>query len=292
MPISMTGYGRSRMVIGGMEITVEVRSINHRYFDFSIRMPRAYAYLEEKLKLLTQNYMSRGKVDLYVSIIKLDGQAVSVSINRPLLEGHLAALKQIVADYGVIDDISASTLAKNSDIFNVVREDEDADTVYAAVKTVADDALTQFAGMRKAEGERLTVDLLERLDGIEAMLPEIEAVSAKTVVDYRERITALVKELCGEIELDYTRLTTETGLFADRISITEELVRLRSHIEEMRSMLKAKGAMGRKMDFLLQEMNREINTIGSKCQRSEIAMTVVSVKSELEKIREQVQNLE
>ncbi len=292
MAKSMTGYGRHQAIVGDREIVVEVRSVNHRYFDFNCRVPRAYGFLEERLKNLTQNYVTRGKVDLYVSVAQVDGQPTEVHLNRPLLEGYLSALRQIIEEYGVKDDLSVSTLARNQEIFNVMRQDEDADEVWRTVESVAVTALTAYRAMRATEGERLSKDLLERLDAIEVTLPEIDAASAQSVVDQRERITTLLTELLGAAELDSGRVTTEVALYADRISVTEEVVRLQSHIREMRKLLSGDMVSGRKMDFLLQEMNREINTIGSKCQRSEISMLVVDNKAELEKIREQVQNLE
>ncbi|HWP80509.1 MAG TPA: YicC/YloC family endoribonuclease [Candidatus Acidoferrum sp.] len=292
MAKSMTGYGRHQAIVGNREIVVEVRSVNHRYFDFNCRVPRAYGFLEERLKTLTQGYVTRGKVELYVSVTGLDGQPTEVRLNRQLLEGYLFALRQIIEEYGVRDDLSVSTLAKNTEIFNVVRQDEDAEEVWRDVEGVAVAALTAYRDMRAAEGERLSKDLLERLCAIEATLPEIDAASARSVVDQRERVTALLAELLGAATVDSGRIATEVALYADRISVTEEVVRLASHIGEMRKLLYGDMVSGRKMDFLLQEMNREMNTIGSKCQRSEIAMLVVDNKAELEKIREQVQNLE
>ncbi|HWQ50487.1 MAG TPA: YicC/YloC family endoribonuclease [Terriglobales bacterium] len=292
MAKSMTGYGRHQAIVGNREIVVEVRSVNHRYFDFNCRVPRAYGFLEERLKTLTQGYVTRGKVELYVSVTGLDGQPTEVRLNRQLLEGYLFALRQIIEEYGVRDDLSVSTLAKNTEIFNVVRQDEDAEEVWRDVESVAARALTAYRDMRAAEGERLSKDLLERLSAIEATLPEIDAASARSVVDQRERVTALLAELLGAATVDSGRIATEVALYADRISVTEEVVRLASHIGEMRKLLYGDMVSGRKMDFLLQEMNREMNTIGSKCQRSEIAMLVVDNKAELEKIREQVQNLE
>jgi len=292
MAKSMTGYGRHQAIMGDREIVVEVRSVNHRYFDFNCRVPRAYGFLEERLKSLTQSFVTRGKVDLFVSVTQLDGQPIEVHLNRQLLEGYLLALRQIIEEYGVKDDLSVSTLARNPDIFNVMRQDEDAEEVWRDVEGVAVMALTAYRNMRAAEGERLSNDLLARLQSIEVTLPEIEAASVRSVADQRERITALLTELLGASEVDSGRVATEVALYADRISVTEEVVRLKSHIGEMRKLLSGDMVSGRKMDFLLQEMNREINTIGSKCQRSEIAMLVVDNKAELEKIREQVQNLE
>ena len=292
MANSMTGYGRHQGQYNGRDITVEIKAVNHRYFDFSCRIPRAYGFLEERLKKLVQADVSRGKVDVYVAITQLEGPDVSVSLNEPLLRSYLQALHQMTTDYGVRDDISVSVLAQNADLFQVVRQDEDAEALWNDVQQAARCALDAFLTMRAAEGERLTADLLARIDTILSTLPVIEEASLRTCEIYRENLTALLEELLGDLALDEGRLITEVALYADRINITEEVVRLRSHAAELKKLLQSSAPSGRKMDFLLQEMNREINTIGSKCQIKDISMLVVDNKAELEKIREQVQNLE
>ena len=292
MANSMTGYGRHQGLYHGRDITVEIKAVNHRYFDFSCRVPRAYGFLEVCLKKLVQKSVSRGKVDVYVAIAQVEGPDVSVALNDALLRSYLQALHRMSEDYGVRDDISVSVLAQNSELFQIVRQDEDAEALWADVELSARCALDAFLSMRAAEGERLTQDLLSRTDTILQTLPVIEQASLRTCEIYRENLTALLKELLGELPLDEARLITEVALYADRINITEEVVRLRSHIAELENLLRSSAPSGRKMDFLLQEMNREINTIGSKSQIKDISMLVVENKAELEKIREQVQNLE
>lgn len=292
MANSMTGYGRCQESLNGRVITVEIKAVNHRYFEFSCRVPRAYGFLEERLKKLVQASVSRGKVDVYVSITQSEGPDVSVSLNEPMLRSYLAALRRMSEEYGVTDDISVSLLARNTDLFQVLRQDEDAEEIWRDVSGTADRALDAFLAMRAAEGANLTQDLLARIDSIVDTLPQIEEASKRTCEVYRENLTSMLKELLGSVPLDEGRVITEVALYADRINVTEEVVRLRSHAAALAELLRLNAPSGRKMDFLLQEMNREINTIGSKSQIREIAMLVVENKAELEKIREQVQNLE
>jgi uncharacterized protein (TIGR00255 family) len=292
MANSMTGYGRCQESLNGRVITVEIKAVNHRYFEFSCRVPRAYGFLEERLKKLVQASVSRGKVDVYVSITQSEGPDVSVSLNEPMLRSYLAALRRMSEEYGVTDDISVSLLARNTDLFQVLRQDEDAEEIWRDVSGTAGRALDAFLAMRAEEGANLTQDLLARIDSIVATLPQIEEASRRTCEVYRENLTAMLKELLGSVPLDEGRVITEVALYADRINVTEEVVRLRSHAAALAELLRSNAPSGRKMDFLLQEMNREINTIGSKSQIREIAMLVVENKAELEKIREQVQNLE
>ena len=292
MANSMTGYGRCQESLNGRVITVEIKAVNHRYFEFSCRVPRAYGFLEERLKKLVQASVSRGKVDVYVSITQSEGPDVSVSLNEPMLRSYLAALRRMSEEYGVTDDISVSLLARNTDLFQVLRQDEDAEEIWRDVSGTADRALDAFLAMRAAEGANLTQDLLARIDSIVDTLPQIEEASKRTCEVYRENLMSMLKELLGSVPLDEGRVITEVALYADRINVTEEVVRLRSHAAALAELLRLNAPSGRKMDFLLQEMNREINTIGSKSQIREIAMLVVENKAELEKIREQVQNLE
>ncbi|MBQ6000295.1 MAG: YicC family protein [Clostridia bacterium] len=292
MANSMTGYGRCQESLNGRVITVEIKAVNHRYFEFSCRVPRAYGFLEERLKKLVQASVSRGKVDVYVSITQSEGPDVSVSLNEPMLRSYLAALRRMSEEYDVTDDISVSLLARNTDLFQVLRQDEDAEEIWRDVSGTAGRALDAFLAMRAEEGANLTQDLLARVDSIVATLPQIEEASKRTCEIYHENLTAMLKELLGSVPLDEGRVITEVALYADRINVTEEVVRLRSHAAALAELLRSNAPSGRKMDFLLQEMNREINTIGSKSQIREIAMLVVENKAELEKIREQVQNLE
>lgn len=289
---SMTGYGRVQMLVGGRDILVEIKSVNHRYFDFSARVPRMYGYLEEKLKAYLQGFISRGKLDVYVYITTIEGTDTQVQLNRPLLRSYLDALHQIVSEYGVKDDISVSTLARNSEIFTVIKQDEDAEEVWEAVRKVTDRAIESFMQMRIAEGQRLCEDLNARADAILSAVEVVEAQSEKNTVEYRQKLEARIRELLGDTQIEESRLLTEVAIFADKIAVAEETVRLRSHISQFKQMLMDTGPVGRKMDFLVQEMNREINTIGSKSCDILIARTVVDMKAELEKIREQIQNIE
>lgn len=289
---SMTGFGRAEKTVDSMEITVEVKSVNHRYFEFSSRVPRSCAFLEEKLKAFFKERVSRGKLEVYVTLTDNTSDSVSVVLDRAFADGYVAALKSISEVYGVTDDITASVIARNSDVFSVKRVSLDEDTVTAAVLSVAEDALSAFIAMRETEGEKLKADVLERTETILNMVEFVEKRSPETVTRYRERLYEKIKELLDDKQVDEQRLITETAIFADKVAVAEETVRLRSHISQLKQLLSADGAVGRKLDFLVQEMNREANTIGSKAQDVDIAHTVVDIKSEIEKIREQIQNIE
>jgi uncharacterized protein (TIGR00255 family) len=279
-------------LIGGREISVEIKSVNHRFFEFSPRLPRAYAYLEEKLKALVYSKASRGKVDLSLSILTLEGASASVEINAALAGSYLAALRGLGERLGVKDDITLSSLARFSDIFSVRKAEDDEDAVWADVSAVAFEALDTFLEMRAKEGEKLAADILGRLAAIEAHVAAVEELSPKTVEEYRQKLTAKITEVLEQKQLDESRILTEAAIFAEKIAVAEETVRLKSHIGQFRANLKGKEPAGRKLDFLVQELNREANTIGSKAQNIEIAKIVVEIKSEIEKIREQIQNIE
>ncbi|MBC8536971.1 YicC/YloC family endoribonuclease [Feifania hominis] len=289
---SMTGYGRAQALVGGKDITVEIKSVNHRYFDFSIRAPRIYGFLEEKLKTLTQKYISRGKVDVYVSVNVVEGPDADIQLNTSLLRSYLDALGRLSSEFGLKDDISVMSVARYSDIFTVVRAEENADELWCEVEQVALEAISSFMQMRTAEGERMYQDLLSREAYIEQVLEKIEAQSQNTLTDYRSRLYAKVKELLGDTQIDDSRILTEVALYADKIAVDEETVRLRSHLKQYLSMIGSDVPVGRKLDFLIQEMNREVNTIGSKSNNLTISQMVVDLKAEIEKIREQVQNIE
>jgi uncharacterized protein (TIGR00255 family) len=288
----MTGYGRAQRLIGGREISVEIKSVNHRFFEFSPRLPRAYAYLEEKLKALVYSRASRGKVDLSLSILTLEGPNASVEINAALAGSYLGALRGLGEQLGVKDDLALSDLARFGDIFSVRKAEDDEDAVWADVSAVASEALDTFMEMRAKEGERLAADILGRLSAIEAHVAAVEGLSPKTVEEYRQKLTAKITEVLEQKQLDEARILTEAAIFAEKIAVAEETVRLKSHIGQFRAYLKGKEPSGRKLDFLVQELNREANTIGSKAQNIEIAKIVVEIKSEIEKIREQIQNIE
>ena len=292
MIMSMTGYGRCEQAFEQYDITVELRSVNHRYFEFSIRAPRQYAFLEDKLKKLCQARISRGKVDMFLSIVSHDNDGVEVAVNHPLAKGYVDALNEIAETYAIPNGINAAVISRFSDVFTVNRVAVDEDALWADVAQVANTAVDAFIEMRRKEGEKLRDDVLARARTILDYVTEIEAESPNTVAAYRARIEEKMRELLGTAQVDEQRLLTETAIFADKIAVDEETVRLRSHFKQLETMLSSNNAVGRNIDFLIQEMNREANTIGSKSQNVAIAHTVVSIKSEIEKIREQIQNIE
>lgn len=289
---SMTGYGRFQQTIDGKDITVEIRSVNHRFFEFSAKTSRGYGFLEDKLKSFVQSQVSRGKIDMYCSIVSLDDGAVVVEVNKTLARGYVDALHSLASEFGLTDDISVSTVARYSDIFTVRRAPEDEEAVWEAVRVVAQGAVDSFIAMREREGAKLKEDVERRADTIIAAVEAVEKASPETLNNYRERLYNKITEVLGDRSVDEQRLITECAIFADRIAVDEETVRLRSHIEQLRAVLDSGEPAGRKLDFIVQEINRETNTIGSKSQNSSIAHTVVAMKAEIEKIREQIQNIE
>ena len=289
---SMTGFGRAVETRNGREITVEIRAVNNRYLDCGVKLPRLYVFAEDALKQRVKASVARGKVDVFVSIASAGTAPVEISLNRPVLEGYLAAMRAAVAEYGVQDDISVSTLSRLPDIFLVEKAETDEAQLTADLTAVLDRALEAFDAMRTAEGQAMERDLRSRAETIRALVAKVEARSPVTLAEYRARLTAKLQEALENQNLDESRILTEAAVYADRIAVDEETVRLRSHLDQMESMLDAGGAIGRKLDFLLQEMNREANTIGSKGNDLEQARTVVEIKAELEKIREQIQNIE
>lgn len=288
----MTGYGRAQEVLNGRDITVEIRSVNHRYFEFSARVPRGCGYLEDKLKNLAQGAASRGKVEAGVLIQTVDSPDTRVTVNTALAKEYLTALREMGEELGLADDLTLSKMAKLGDIFTLRRGPEDEDQVWADVSVVAQKAAERFVEMRRTEGAKLREDILNRLAAIEGKVGEVEKRSPQTVAEYRAKLTARMEELLGKAGIDEQRILAEAAIVADRWAVDEETVRLRSHIAQMRSILDTPEAVGRKLDFLVQEMNREANTIGSKAQDVAIAQVVVDIKSEIEKIREQIQNIE
>lgn len=289
---SMTGYGRSEQIVDGRAVTVEIKSVNHRYFEFSCRTTRGYSFLEEKLKSFLQGRITRGKVDAYISVEALESAQTQVLVNHSLAEGYVQALRELAERYGLRDDISVSTVSRYSDIFSVHKAPEDEEAVWNSVQQAAEEALKNFLAMREAEGERLRADVLSRAGIIMKLVDEIETRSPQTVAEYQERLRQKIQELLGDNTVDEQRLLTETAIFADKVAVAEETVRLRSHFRQMEEMMKTDAPIGRKLDFLVQEMNREANTIGSKAVDSKIAYLVVDIKAEIEKIREQIQNIE
>ncbi len=289
---SMTGYGRASGTVDGRELTVEVRSVNNRYLDCGVKLPRAFAFAEDAVKQRVKETVARGKVDVYISAGSAGGGGGTVSLNRPVLEGYLGALRILVEEYGVRDDISAAVLARFPDVFVVEKPEMDETAVLSGILEVVGRALEAYDAMRAAEGQALARDLRARVETIRGFTAQVEARSPVTLAEYRAKLTARIREVLGNQNIDESRILTEAALYADKIAVDEETVRLRSHLSQMEAMLDGGGAIGRKLDFLLQEMNREANTIGSKGSDIEQARVVVEIKAELEKIREQTQNIE
>ncbi len=289
---SMTGYGREEQQIDGMHIIVELKSVNHRYFEYNSRLPYGYGFLDDRLKKFLQGRVSRGKVDASVWIQTVDAHGTEVTVNYDLAESYVTALHALAERVGVRDDVSVNTLARYPDILTVTKAAADEEAIWVAVETVAAVAVDKFTAMREREGEKLREDILSRADTILAAVEKIEARSPETVRLHMEKVETRMRELLDGAAVDEQRLLTEAALFADKVAVAEETVRLRSHIDQLRQMLSGDEAVGRKLDFLVQEMNREINTTGSKAQDAEMARIVVDVKAEIEKIREQIQNIE
>ena len=289
---SMTGYGRAVETVNGREFTVEIRSVNNRYLDCTVKLPRSVSFAEEAVKAAVKAAVSRGKVDVYISVRSETEADVQVTLNKPVLEGYLAAMRQMVSDYGVKDDISVSTLSRMSDVFVVDKPKADEDQLKADLLSVVEKALEAYDAMRVAEGLALENDLRSRAATILDLVAQVEEQNPKTVSDYRKRLEEKMREVLENKSIDESRILTEAAIFADKVAVDEETVRLRSHLEQMDEMLSGNGGIGRKLDFLLQEMNREANTTGSKCSDVKVARIVVDIKAELEKIREQTQNIE
>lgn len=289
---SMTGYGRAEALIDGRNILVEIRSVNHRYFEFSSRVPRSYGFLESRLKNYLQGKLSRGKVDVNVSIQTVEGTTASVQVNQELAASYVQALRTLQEPLRLTDDLSLSTISRFSDIFTVTKETEDEETIWSDVLQAAEQASDRFVQMREAEGAKMKEDLEERLDFILRAVEKVEERSPKTVEEYRAKLYRKISEVLGNTQIDEQRILTEAAIYAEKIAVAEETVRLRSHIDQFRAIMEQAGPVGRKLDFLIQEFNREANTIGSKAQDIEIARVVVDIKSEIEKIREQIQNIE
>ena len=289
---SMTGYGRGEAVLHGRPITVEVRSVNNRYLDCTVKLPRIYVFAEDAIKAAVQSHISRGKVDVFITIGPSESGDVSISVNRPVADGYYAALCALRDAYGLKDDISVSLMSRFQDVFLVEKTQEDLEAVSADICSVLELALRDFDAMRLREGEKLGQDVLSRVAAIEGLVSKVEVRSPGIVADYRARLTAKMTEVLQNTQLDESRILTEAAIYADKVVVDEETVRLRSHLSQLRHLLQQEGAIGRKLDFLIQEFNREANTIGSKCNDIETAGYVVDIKAEIEKIREQIQNME
>lgn len=289
---SMTGYGRARETINNRDITVELRSVNNRFLDCTVKIPRIYTCCEDAIKARVQKAITRGKVDVFVTIISVGAEATAVTVNRDLAAGYVKALRSMAEDYALRDDISVMNVARFPDVLTVTKADEDMESLSADICSVLDQALAGYTSMRETEGQKLREDIDGRLNTIEELTKKIELRSPKTVAEYRERLTAKMKEVLQSTTIEESRILMETAVYADKVAVDEETVRLHSHVAQLRAMLENGGVIGRKADFLIQELNRESNTIGSKCCDLEITEDVVSLKAEIEKIREQIQNIE
>ena len=288
----MTGYGRAVETVNGREFTVELRSVNNRYLDCSVRLPRMLSFAEDAVKQAVKGSISRGKVDVFITVRSEADDEVQITLNKAVLQGYLSAMRQMVDEFQVKDDISVSSLSRMPEMFTVEKPQVDEDALLKDLMGVVNKALEGFDAMRQAEGEALDRDLRSRGETILELVSQVEAGSGKTVSEYRARLEAKIKEVLASTTIDESRILTEAAIFADKVAVDEETVRLRSHLKQMNTMLTTGGAVGRKLDFLLQEMNREANTIGSKCTDVALARIVVDIKAELEKIREQTQNIE
>ena len=289
---SMTGYGRARQTRNGRDITVEVRSVNNRYLDCNVKMPRMYVFVEDAMKALVQKAISRGKVDVFVTVDATAADVSVVQVNEPLARGYYEALKRLKEMFSLEGDITPAVLAKFPDVLTVTKAEEDLETVCADICAVLEQALSAYNMMRATEGEKLCQDIIGRAETIESVVGKVERRSPETVQEYRQRLEGKIRELLQSTTIDESRILTETAIVADKLAVDEETVRLRSHLAQLRTMVQGSEPVGRKLDFLIQEINRECNTIGSKCNDLTIAQDVVNMKAEVEKIREQVQNIE
>ena len=289
---SMTGYGRAVETVNGREFTVELRSVNNRYLDCTVKLPRSLTFSEDAVKQAVKATITRGKVDVYISVRSESAADVQVTLNEAMVEGYLAAMQKMVSQYGVRDDVSVSVLSRMPEVFTVERGQVDEEQLLSDLMGVVHTALENYDAMRTTEGAAMEKDLRSRGDTILGLVSQVEAGSSQTVADYRTRLENKLKEVLVNTAIDESRILTEAAIFADKVAVDEETVRLRSHLQQMNTMLTTGGPIGRKLDFLLQEMNREANTIGSKCSDVALARIVVEIKAELEKIREQTQNIE
>lgn len=289
---SMTGFGRSERTVNGYDVSVEIKAVNHRYADYNIKLPRVYGFLEEDAKRLLQQHIKRGKVDVFVTIFKEVDDTKEIVLNEALASSYVNALRTIAEKFGVADDISVSTVARYNDIFDVKHEKEDEEIVRESLLEVLSDALSGFMAAREREGEKLAADMTQRIETIRQEVSKVEKIAPDTVIEHKNNIEQRIRELLGNTPVDENRLLTETAIYADKLSVNEEIVRLKCHLDEYDRIMQKGDAVGRRLDFLLQEMNRETNTIGSKCNNLEVSNIVINIKSELEKVREQLQNLE
>ena len=289
---SMTGYGSAKGTVEDLEIRVELKSVNNRYLDTSVRLPRSFLFAEEMVKSLVQKHISRGKVDVFINVDSSAAGDMTVKVNEALLKGYVDAIRHIAVEYDLSDDLTAQSVSRFPDVLTVVKKDLDAEAISAGMEKIVEEALKDFDAMRTREGEKLRDDVLTRLGTIRGLVETVEEKAPETVAAYRRRLEQKMAEVLGTAGIDENRILAEAAIFADHIAVDEETVRLRSHMAQLTGMINGNSPTGRKIDFLIQEFNREANTIGSKCQNSEIAHVVVDLKSEIEKIREQIQNIE
>ena len=289
---SMTGYGSAKGQAGDLQISVEVKSVNNRYLDASVRMPRSFLFAEDAVKSAIGRHISRGKVDMFINVDSSAADDMSVKVNEALLKGYIDAINLISGKFGLENDLTAVSAGRFPDILSVEKKDLDAEEISVGLVFVAEEALRDFDAMREREGEKLCTDVLSKLETISSLVAVVEEESPRTVEAYRNRLREKISEVLSSAGVDENRILAEAAIYADRVAVDEETVRLRSHMSQLRSMLAGGSPIGRKIDFLIQEFNREANTIGSKCQNSDIAHVVVELKSEIEKIREQIQNIE
>ena len=292
---SMTSFGRARATVGGKDVTVEIKSVNNRFFDCSVKLPRAFSFLEEKIKPHLQSRgVVRGKVDVFISIDVIDTPDVEISVDEGYAAAYISALRELGSKFSLKDDVSVMSVARNPDIFVIKKSEEDAQKDWEDLKTVLDSAIDKFIAARLREGENICRDLKSKVEAIKQRVTEIEKLSVEDTASYRTKLEARLRDMLADnrIVFDENRILTECAVFADKIAIDEEVVRLRSHFDGFAEILSSDEPAGRRLDFLVQEINRETNTIGSKCQNSSIARLVVDIKCEIEKIREQIQNIE
>ena len=292
MIYSMTGYGSAKGTADSLEISIELKSVNNRYLDTSVRLPRSFIFAEEAIKAQVQKHISRGKVDVFVTVDASKSDDVVITVNDNLAMEYANALKHISQLCGVADDVTATAVGRMPEVLSVEKKEADKEKLAQGIAEVMERAMCEFDSMRQREGEKLKEDILSRVDTIEQMVSFVEKRSPETVAEYRARLEQRMREVLDTVAVDDARLLTEAAIFADKVAVDEETVRLRSHFAQMRDMLSGASPVGRKLDFLIQEFNRETNTIGSKCNDKEITKTVVDIKAEIEKIREQIQNIE
>jgi len=289
---SMTGYGAASGASGKLEISVEIKSVNNRYLDCTVKLPRVFASIEEPLKSIVQKHISRGKVDVFVAIDSSNADDVEIKLNRPLAEAYLSALKELTGEYGLSGNVSAIELSRFPDVLKAEKRETDNEQLCADISAVLEEAVSEFNKMRIREGEKLFNDISARLSEIERLTALAAEISPRSVNEFRKKLEARMQEILETADVDQQRILMEAAIFADRVAINEETVRLYSHIAQLREMLESREPVGRKIDFLVQEFNREANTMGSKGNDTEMTRLIVDMKAEIEKIREQAQNIE